>query len=135
MSESAVPLPRAGTARRVLYDGECGVCRALAAQAQRHDTARRLVLVPYQAQRSADLPPDASTKDLEDALHVILEDGSVRRRAEAVVAVLDVLPPPWSWLARLGSWRPIRAVADALYGLFARHRRLVSRLLRLGGGA
>jgi len=135
MPESAMTLPRTGTARRVLYDGECGVCRALAAHARRRDTARRLVLLPYQAQLSADLPSDVSTKDLEDALHVILEDGSVRRRAEAVVAVLDVLPPPWNWLARLGMWGPMRSVADALYALFARHRRLVSRLLRLGGAA
>jgi predicted DCC family thiol-disulfide oxidoreductase YuxK len=107
----------------------------LAARVHRCDTARRLVLVPYQAQRSADQPPDVSTKDLEDALHVILEDGSVRRRAEAVVAVLeDVLPPPWNRLARLGSWRPMRAVADALYAQFARRRRLLSRRLRLSGG-
>jgi len=134
MPESAGTLPHTGAARRVLYDGECGVCRALAAQARRRDTARRLVLLPYQAQHSSDLPPDVSTKDLEDALHVILEDGSVLRRAEAVVAVLDVLPPPWNWLARLGSWHPLRYLADVLYGQFARHRRLVSRLLRLGGG-
>src|SRR3990172_7755840 len=120
MPESAVSLPRTDAARRVLYDGKCGVCRALAAQAQRRDTARRLVFLPYQAQPSADLPPEVSTKGLEEALHVILEDGSVRRRAEAVVAVLDVLPPPWSWLAGLGSWRPMRSVVDAMYGLFAR---------------
>jgi predicted DCC family thiol-disulfide oxidoreductase YuxK len=135
MPESAGTPPPTGAARRVLYDGECGVCRALAAQARRRDTGRRLVLLPYQTQRSSDLAPNVSTKDLEDALHVILEDGSVRRRAEAVVAVLDVLPPPWNWLARLGSWRPFRSVADVLYGQFARHRRLVSRLLRLGGGS
>ena len=135
MPKSAATLPQTGTARRVLYDGDCGVCRALAANAHRYDTARRLVLVPYQAQRSADLPPDVSTKDLEDALHVILEDGSVRRRAEAVVAVLDVLPPPWNWLARLGSCWPMRAVADALYAQFAHRRRLLSRRLRMSGGA
>jgi predicted DCC family thiol-disulfide oxidoreductase YuxK len=134
MPESAVTPSPTGAPRRVLYDGECGVCRALAAQARRRDTALRLVLLPYKSQRSSDFPPDVSTKDLEDALHVILEDGSVRRRAEAVVAVLDVLPPPWNWLARLGSWRPMRSVADVVYGAFARHRRLVSRLLRLGGG-
>ena len=135
MPESAGTPPTIGAARRVLSDGECGVCRALAAQARRRDTARRLVLLPYQTQRSSDLAPNVSTKDLEDALHVILEDGSVRRRAAAVVAVLDVLPPPWNWLARVGSWRPMRPVADVVYGQFARHRRLVSRLLHLGGSA
>ena len=130
MVDHASSLPDAVPARRVLYDGECSVCRAWAAQARRRDVASRLTLVPYQVQDISGLPAGVSTKDLECALHVVLEDGTTRRSAAAVFAVLEALPPPWRWIGRAGSWEPVRRVADALYGPFARHRHLWSRWLR-----
>ncbi len=123
--------PDRGIARRVLYDGECTVCRAMASQAQRRDVAGRLALVPYQVEDRSDLPAGVSTSDLECALHVVLEDGTMRRGAEAVMSVLEALPPPWDWIGRAGSWGPVRKLAERLYGPFARHRRFWSRWLPL----
>ncbi len=119
------------TRYRVLYDGECGVCSALAAEVRRRDHRQRLRILPYQTQVSAHLPPGVSKKDLECTLHVVLDDGTFVRGAEAVFVVLGTLPAPWSWLARLGSIGPIRWAAHHLYPLFARHRGTWSRLLRV----
>jgi predicted DCC family thiol-disulfide oxidoreductase YuxK len=129
MTDDASSLTEAGSVRRVLYDGECNVCRALAYQVQRRDVAERLSLVPYQLQDNSGLPAEVSTNDLECALHVVLEDGTMRRGAAAVMAVLESLPPPLRWIGRAGTWGPVRRVADALYGPFARHRRFWSRWL------
>jgi predicted DCC family thiol-disulfide oxidoreductase YuxK len=116
---------------RVLYDGECGVCSALATEARRRDRRQRLQILPYQSQVSANLPHGISKKDLECALHVVLDDGSVLRGADAVFAVLGALPAPWSWLGRLGSIGLIRRAADLAYPVFARHRGTWSRLPRV----
>ncbi|HET7011482.1 MAG TPA: DUF393 domain-containing protein [Anaerolineales bacterium] len=118
---------RTRNARRVLYDGECGVCLLLAAQARKRDDRQRLELLPYQTQATADLPARVSKNDLECALHVVLEDGKVVRGAQAVFAVLEALPAPWSWAARMGSAPPALWLAEKLYPLFARHRSLWSR--------
>jgi predicted DCC family thiol-disulfide oxidoreductase YuxK len=112
-----------------LYDGECSVCSSLAQEVRQRDGGRRLDLLPYQTQDRAGLPPEVSKKDLECALHVILEDGRVTRGAAAVFSVLETLPRPWSWFARLGTLPPLAPVAEALYPLFARHRTFWSRLL------
>jgi predicted DCC family thiol-disulfide oxidoreductase YuxK len=129
------PIPSADPPRRrrVLYDGECSVCRALAAQAERRDATGQLVLVPYQTQDNSDLPAGVSTKDLECALHVVLEDGTTIHSGTAVMAVLQTFPPPWSWLGHVGSWGPFRWIANRLYGPFARHRRIWSRWIHDGG--
>ena len=128
-----VPLAhRSQTARRVLYDGKCGVCSLLASEARRRDGQQRLELLPYQTQSTADLPARVSKNDLECALHVVLEDGNVVRSAEAVFAVLEALPAPWSWAARIGSVPPALWLAERLYPLFARHRNLWSRWLGIG---
>ncbi|HSB89766.1 MAG TPA: DUF393 domain-containing protein [Anaerolineales bacterium] len=127
---SPIPFADPPGRRRVLYDGECAVCRALAAQADRRDPTGRLVLIPFQTQDSSDLPAGVSTKDLECALHVVLEDGSTVHGGTAVMAVLQTLSPPWSWLGDIGSWRPFRWIANRLYGPFARHRHFWAHWIR-----
>jgi predicted DCC family thiol-disulfide oxidoreductase YuxK len=90
-----------------------------------------LELAAYQTQDKSDLPAGISTNDLERALQVVLPDGSVRQRADAVFEVMRALPRPWSRLARWGGWPPIRWAANALYEPLARHRQVWSRWLRL----
>lgn len=130
---SPIPTADLPRRRRVLFDGECAVCRTLAVQAERRDANGRLLLVPYQTQDNSDLPSGVSTKDLECALHVVLEGGTTVQGGAAVMAVLQTLPAPWSWLGHVGSWGPFRWVANWLYGPFARHRRFWSRWFHDGG--
>ena len=128
--EGRIPSP---VHRRALYDGECGVCSALAGAVRRRDPTGRVELLPFQSQDRARLPEGVSPKDLECALHVVLEDGRVVRGAAAVFAVAETLPPPWRWLARFGGWPPFAHAAEAVYPLFARHRTFWSKLLSLRG--
>ena len=121
----------------ILYDEDCGVCRATIAQLCRWDRAGRLAPVPLQ---SADASADpvirhvAETSSLEEAIHAVDADGGVHVGGDAVLAIVHELPggrvlDPWRRVA------PFRWVIGIGYDLVARHRHELGRALNLEGPA
>jgi predicted DCC family thiol-disulfide oxidoreductase YuxK len=111
----------------LLYDGECGLCRALVRRLARTDRGERLIFAPLQgsfaqaALRRHGLP----TKDFDSLVFLPAADGEkFATRTDGVLAVLALLGPGTRFLARLARrvpapWR------DAGYRFVARVRHRV----------
>lgn len=109
----------------VLIDGDCGLCKRFGAWVRRHDTAGRFCVTPYQ---EAPNPPvdDALRKRCETALHVIDEEGVVRRGGDAFVYLRRAFGKP---LAGVLAVQPVKALVDVFYLLVSRNREFFARFL------
>ncbi len=114
----------------LLYDGECGLCRALVRRLARSDRNRRLFFAPLQgafaqaALRRLGLP----TEDFDSLVFLPAANGNqFATRTDGVLAVLALLGPGARRFARLarrvpGPWRDAsyRLVARVRYRIFGR---------------
>ena len=112
----------------VLWDGECGVCREAAGWLENRTPRQPMLVLPYQSAPDPPVTPELRLA-CAAALHVVLPGGSVLAAGRAVAAIADVLG--WRRLARLMSLPPFSWIVETSYGLIARNRRLLSRLLGL----
>jgi predicted DCC family thiol-disulfide oxidoreductase YuxK len=116
-------MPAAAT---VLYDADCGFCRASVAALLAFDRAGRVLPEAIQSREGqrllVDIPPDRRL----DTAHIVLPDGQVRSGGDGLAPLARLLP----------GGTPIAVVASALaaptrwaYGWVARHRSGLSRLV------
>lgn len=104
----------------IVFDGDCVFCSRSMRIVSWMDRRRRIRLTPAQGAfgqalyRHAGLPTDRFET------FVVLADGRIFQRSDAVVALARQLPHPWR-LLRLLSIVP-RGLRDWAYGLLARHR-------------
>lgn len=106
---------------RILFDGECPLCRREVSMLQRIDRGRGRV--GFEDIAGADF--DASrygleTRAVHERIHGVLADGGVVegvevfRRAYAAIGL--------GWLVAPTRWPILRGLADAAYRFFARNR-------------
>jgi predicted DCC family thiol-disulfide oxidoreductase YuxK len=125
---------RAATQVTVCYDGTCELCSESVARVRSVYHGRRIRWVPYQ-DVATELPEAADQlqgRDLASAIHVIDPDGTVHAGADAILTIAEIVPR-LQVFARLGRLPVIRHLVEPMYGLIARHRHRLSRLLRLEG--
>ncbi|MBS45975.1 MAG: thiol-disulfide oxidoreductase [Nocardioides sp.] len=109
---------RATSPGTVVYDGDCGFCSVCADWLDRHGTAG---VVSWQRSDLAAL--GLTEDDVRARAYWLDADGRVAEQgAGAVLASLATCGAPWSWLARIGSLRVLRPLADLVYALVARNR-------------
>jgi predicted DCC family thiol-disulfide oxidoreductase YuxK len=115
-----------GSAPVLLYDGDCSFCGRWARRLARWDRVGRIRLLPARERNSLPGLPPLSEAALDEALHVVLPDGTVARGAGGIIALLPWLPGgrALAWLARLPG---VAWLADRSYRAVARKRH------RLGG--
>lgn len=119
---------RAGGAWTLVYDGDCAFCRRCVDLVGRWDVHRRVRAVTFQDPDGlAGLPP-IPRPALEAAMHLVSPSGEVRAGAEAVPAILRLLPlgPAAAWVFAIPG---VPALAARFYGAVARNRH------RLGCGS
>jgi predicted DCC family thiol-disulfide oxidoreductase YuxK len=110
----------------VFYDGICGLCNRLNRFLLKRDRQGRIRFAPLQSRLAGDTLAryGRDSSDL-DTVYVVSNWNSPRERvharSRAVLHTLSLLGPGWRLLSRLGSIVPT-PLADALYGLVARHR-------------
>lgn len=106
---------------RVLYDGDCPLCRREIRFLERRDAGRHLIEFEDIAAPSFD--PARYGRDLETLMariHGVLPDGrvveglEVFRRAYAAIG--------WGWLWAPTRWPGLRGLADWAYRFFAKNR-------------
>lgn len=127
----------------LLFDGECGLCTALAGWALRRDRGGRLFVAPLQGSmaqallRALGLP----TEDFDTLVFVRDRhrpvEGGCRLRSDGALAVFTALGGVWRVIAAVLRVIP-RGWRDAAYGVVARMRRRLfggPRPLRAGSGA
>ena len=116
----------------MIYDGDCGFCRASVDWVLDRDAGQRVRARPFQAEgvlASTGIPRD----EAERAVFLVSPDGREWRGAPAAARILRMLPG-WAWAGRLLELPGIRWVAARAYRWIADHRSLVSRLTGIGRG-
>jgi predicted DCC family thiol-disulfide oxidoreductase YuxK len=115
----------------LLYDADCGLCRATAAWLGHRVPASALRLMALtEAASDPSLASSVAGRDLKAMLHLVHADGTVATSARAVLAA-GRLVPRWRLLAAALDHRFGSFVLDPVYRWIAGHRRQVSRLFRL----
>jgi len=117
----------------VFYDADCGFCSHSAAVLRRLDSQHRLRLVPLQAAGTS-RPGMPTEQELLALMHVVDDAGRWDRGGAALLRIADTIPAlrPLALVGRL----PLAGLAvEWLYGLGARNRVRLSRLLGLEGCA
>ena len=118
---------RASRAPVLIYDADCGFCRAWIARWQR-GTGDRVRYVPFQHPgilRRTGVP----RRDARRAAQLVEADGRRHRGAPAMLRALLRARSPWlRAAARLGLAPGVRLVANAAYRFIASHRRTASRI-------
>ena len=111
----------------LVFDGDCRFCRRWIAR-WKNATGNAVDYLPFQDESVAVRFPEIPRQDFEEAVHLILPDGSVSRGAEAVFRSL-AQGGRHRWL--LGLYRKIPGFADLsdlLYEEVAVHRTALSKL-------
>jgi predicted DCC family thiol-disulfide oxidoreductase YuxK len=115
----------------LVFDGDCGFCRAWIAR-WRHMTAERVAYEPYQ--KAAARYPTLPRARFRQAVQLILPNGEVSEGAEAVLRSLTLGPHSARyrrWLRLYQSHPGAAAAAEWCYRWIANHRPLLTRLTRL----
>jgi predicted DCC family thiol-disulfide oxidoreductase YuxK len=112
---------------RVLYDGECGLCRAQALWLRRLDWRCRLRWEDFHASAAQGTCPAGLAREaLEQSLHVVAADGRVLRGFLALRRLARCLPALWPFVPLL--YLPGAAsLGEPLYRLVARNRHRLDR--------
>jgi predicted DCC family thiol-disulfide oxidoreductase YuxK len=79
----------------VIFDGECGFCRAQVARLDRWDRGGRLAFLSLHDPRVAERYPDLSQEDLLAAMYLVTPTGERHRGAAAARYLSRKLPRMW----------------------------------------
>jgi predicted DCC family thiol-disulfide oxidoreductase YuxK/uncharacterized membrane protein YphA (DoxX/SURF4 family) len=117
----------------LVFDGDCQFCRRWIAR-WKNATGDAVDYIPFQDESVASQFPEIPREDFEQAVHLILPDGSVSRGAEAVFGSLAE-GGSYRWLLRLYRKAPTFAdLSELLYDEVALHRTALSKLDRIYAG-
>lgn len=109
------------TTNIVLFDGDCGFCNRMVRFIIRRDRAGRFRFAALQGDAGRRVLADAGFAAEPPQSAVLVDASGVHLYSEAVLRIARQLDGPWPALV---VFRVIpRAVRDALYRWFARHRR------------
>ena len=103
----------------LIFDGECGFCRRLAARGRRV-LGERVDLAPYQEVAASH--PDIPRQRFAETIHLVEPDGRWSTGAEAVFRALAHAPRGGLWLAVYQRVPGFAPVSEWCYRLVARHR-------------
>jgi predicted DCC family thiol-disulfide oxidoreductase YuxK len=113
---------RSQSAAVVLFDGVCPLCHAAVRWIVRHDPGGQFRCAPLDSEvgravleGAGALPPRSEPETV-----VLVEDGRVWERSDAILRIASGVGAPWRWLAVLRLLP--RGLRDAAYGWVARGR-------------
>jgi predicted DCC family thiol-disulfide oxidoreductase YuxK len=115
---------------KLLYDGECPICRREAQWLKRRDRDGRLVLEDISALGFDPSRYGLTRQEAMEVLHGVLPDGRIVRGVEAVRQAYQAIG--LGWLVAPTRLPVVRWVLDRMYGAFARNRAGLGRWLGRG---
>jgi predicted DCC family thiol-disulfide oxidoreductase YuxK len=104
----------------VVFDGDCVFCSRSMRLVARMDRRGRIRMTPAQGALGQSLYRHAALATDRFDTYLVLAEGRMFKRSDALVALAEQLPYPWRAL-RILAIVP-RSLRDAAYGLLARHR-------------
>lgn len=118
--------PDTATHPIVFYDGECGLCDRSVRWILTRDHDQVFRFAPLGGETYAAL--DAPDKPTENSTIVVVVNGELFTRSDAVIQILRRLGGVYALISTLGRWCP-RFIRNWIYRVVAKHR------LRFFGGA
>jgi predicted DCC family thiol-disulfide oxidoreductase YuxK len=112
---------------KLLYDGACPMCRREAQWLKRRDRQGRLLLEDIADPSFCAESYGLSRDDVMAVIQGVMSDGRVVRRLDALCEAYR--SAGLGWLIAPLSWPVLHGIADRLYGVFARNRLTLGRLL------
>ncbi|HZN35837.1 MAG TPA: DUF393 domain-containing protein [Pirellulaceae bacterium] len=112
---------------KLLYDGQCPLCRLEAAWLSRWNRRGRLILEDISSPQFDPAQYGVTHEELMGVMHGVLPDGRLVRRVEAFRQAYAAVG--LGWLLAPTAWPGLRWIFDGLYSLFARLRVPLGRLL------
>ncbi len=112
---------------RILYDGNCPICRRKVAFLKKRDRKGKLRFSDIREAEGLPKQTGIPMEQLEKQIHAVLPDGTVIRRMDVIRAAYREVG--LGWLAAPTGWPILRPCFDALYGLVAKYRLAISHLL------
>ncbi len=110
----------------LLYDAACPVCALEMDHLRSRNELGRLVFVDISAPGFDARKYSASCAELDAEIHGICADGTLLRGMQALRQAYAAVGLGWVlWITGVG---PARFGFDRVYGVFARHRRKISRV-------
>lgn len=114
----------------LIYDGDCGMCRASALWLMRRArVGDRVEILPCRSSPRRARYPQISDEACMRAMQLVLPDGRVLEGADAVPELLRRLRG-WRWIAAIFGLPPVRPVTRRVYAWVARRRMKLSCALR-----
>lgn len=77
---------------QVFYDGDCAMCKAMAASWSARDTPNSIEFLAFQGVDLGPIDPRLNNQDCERAMHLLTGDGRLFVGYDAVVKILSYLP-------------------------------------------
>jgi len=112
---------------KLLYDGQCPICRREVQWLKRYDKCGHLALEDISDPATNPAQYGLTAAEVSGALHAVLPGGQVVRGVEAVRRAYQAVG--LAWLAAPLGWPGFRWIADRLYRVFARNRVRLGRVL------
>ncbi len=112
---------------KLLYDGQCSLCRQAMEGLKRRDSKGLIALEDISDPAFDPARYGLTAEQVRTAMQVVLPDGRVLRAMEAVRAAYCAVG--LGWLVAPTAWPGVRWLADCFYCFFARHRLTFSRML------
>lgn len=121
-------LPVANPKGKIIYDDDCGICRAFRKSAEKKAAASRLDFIPRRDADPDDYLPHSPSAGLPDTIIFIDSAGHSFKGAAAISQILRQTKRPWSILGKILSLPLLRSIADLVYRIFARQRYRISSI-------
>jgi predicted DCC family thiol-disulfide oxidoreductase YuxK len=111
---------------KVLYDGECPLCRREVDWLKRRDKYGRLACEDISAPGFDASRYGVAREDAMGVMHGVFPDGRLVRKVEAIREAYRTVG--LGWLVAPTGWPVFRSFFELLYALFARYRMPIGRL-------
>ena len=116
----------------LIYDGDCGMCRASALWLMRRAlSSGNLEILPCRSGERQKRFPQVSEDSCLTAMQLVLPDARVLSGADAVPELLRRIRG-WGWLARVFALPGVRPLSRRVYAWMAQNRMKLSCAIRAG---
>ena len=104
----------------ILYDGICNLCNSSVRFILKHDTREKFLFSSLQSDASKNLLLHLNYKIIEMNSILLVENGQIHEKSDAVLKIASGLSVPWNLSA---AFRILpRKVRDSIYDFVARNR-------------
>lgn len=116
---------------KVIYDDDCGICRAFRKTAERKAVQSKFEFIPRRDADPDDYLPYSKPADFPETIIFIDSSGHSYKGIAAISQILSQIKKPWSIFGRMLSLPVVRPVAALVYKIGAGQRNRISRTLKL----